>query len=121
VQHRGDDIPGDTQDRANVPVDDEGKRSGPGAGNRQGNVYSRDAINYQTFHALRAGARSRRQVEVHESLFFGGELLCLVFLLEGIEQLVELPIHHFLQLVQREVDPVVGYAALREVVRTDTL
>jgi len=47
--------------------------------------------------AKRAGARSRRYNELHTArLLLGGELLCLVFLLEGIEQLIELSIHHFL-------------------------
>src|ERR1700730_13044754 len=68
--------------------------------------------------AKRAGARSCRRVEpCAESLFLGCELLGLVFLLEGIEQLIELAIHHFLQLVQREVDPVIGDTSLREVIR----
>jgi hypothetical protein len=48
-------------------------------------------------------------------------LLGLVFLLEGIEQLVELSVHHFLQLVEREIDPMIRDTSLREIVRTDTL
>src|SRR5262245_40498871 len=40
---------------------------------------------------------------------------------EGVEQLVELAVHDALDLVQREVDAVVGDAALREVVGADAL
>src|SRR5688572_2913395 len=52
-------------------------------------------------------------------LFFLGELFGLVLVLQGIHELVELALHDVGQLVQREVDAVVGDAALREIVRAD--
>ena len=56
-----------------------------------------------------------------DPLFLGGELLGLVFLLQSVEQLIQLPIHHFLELVESEIDPMIRDTSLWEVVSADTL
>ena len=48
-----------------------------------------------------------------------GEFLGLEFVLQRGQQFVHRAIHHIRQLVQREVDAVVGDAALREIVGAD--
>src|SRR5262245_30055659 len=55
--------------------------------------------------------------------FFGerGELLGLVLGGERVEDLVQLAVHDAVDLVEREVDAVIGDAALREVVGADAL
>ena len=45
-------------------------------------------------------------------VLLGGELLGLVFLLERVEQLVELSVHDFLKLIEGQVDAVVRDAPL---------
>src|SRR5205085_7795545 len=67
--------------------------------------------------------RSRRALRRRSSRFFGelGELLGLEFARQCVEQLVELAVHDALDLVEREVDAMVGDPALREVVGTDSL
>src|SRR5690606_15039575 len=50
----------------------------------------------------------------------GGELVGFVFVDERVDDLVEVAGQYFLQLVKREVDPMVGDAALREVVGADS-
>src|SRR5512145_2811157 len=49
------------------------------------------------------------------------ELLRLVLARERVEDLVEVAVHDRVDAVEREVDPVVGDAALREVVGADAL
>ncbi len=50
-----------------------------------------------------------------------GELLGLVLLRERVDELVEVAVHDRVDLVEREVDAVVGHAALREIVGADAL
>jgi len=40
---------------------------------------------------------------------------------ERVEQFIEIAVNHLLELVEREVDPVIGDAALREVVGSNAL
>src|SRR5579883_1985036 len=49
------------------------------------------------------------------------ELLGLVLLIERADELFEMPVHDLIELVEREVDAMVGDAALREVVGADAL
>ncbi len=49
------------------------------------------------------------------------QLLRLVLLRERIHDLIELAVHDGVDLVQRQVDPVVRHAALRKIVRADAL
>src|SRR5437764_1172652 len=57
------------------------------------------------------------------SRFFGelGELLGLLLGGERVDEVVELAVHDAVDLVQGEIDAVVGDAALREVVGADAL
>ena len=49
------------------------------------------------------------------------ELLRLKLLRERADDLVEIALHDRLDLVERQVDPVIGDATLRKVVRTNAL
>src|SRR5579872_2707455 len=49
------------------------------------------------------------------------EQLRLMLLLERLDELIQLPVHHLRELVEGELDAVVGHAALREVVGADAL
>src|SRR5579864_5081534 len=44
------------------------------------------------------------------------QLFGLMFLIEGAHQLVEIAVHHVIELVQGEIDAMVGHAALRKIV-----
>jgi tetratricopeptide (TPR) repeat protein len=44
-----------------------------------------------------------------------------MLLLKRIQELIQVPVHDLVQLVERQVDPVVGHAPLREVVSADAL
>src|SRR5919201_3261408 len=70
-----------------------------------------------------ARGRSSAALRRASSRFFGElrELLGLVFGAERGDKLVELAVHDAIDLVEREVDAVVGDAALRKVVRADAL
>ena len=50
-----------------------------------------------------------------------GELLGLMLLRERVDQLVEVAVHDRVDLVERQVDPVIGHAALRKIVGADAL
>jgi hypothetical protein len=43
------------------------------------------------------------------------QLFCLVLLIERANQLIEIAFHDIVELVQREIDAMVGDAALREI------
>src|SRR6478672_12732195 len=49
------------------------------------------------------------------------ELLGLEFLRQRADQLIEIALHDRVDLVERQVDPVIGHASLRKVVRADPL
>ena len=49
------------------------------------------------------------------------QLGCLVGGDAGVNDLLDIAVHDFVQLVQRQVDPVIGHTALGEVVRPDLL
>ncbi len=57
----------------------------------------------------------------HSRLFQLGQLLGLAGVLQGLQHLVQVAFHDGQQLVQREVDAVVGQAPLREVVGADAV
>src|SRR5262249_53432266 len=74
--------------------------------------------------APRAGRCPRRQSPPPPSRSFFGELrelLGLVLGSERVDDVVELAVHDAVDLVERQVDAVVGDAALREVVGADAL
>ena len=54
-------------------------------------------------------------------MFFFGELLGLVFVLQRVHELGQLALHDVAELVQRQVDAVIGDARLRKVVGADAL
>ncbi len=39
----------------------------------------------------------------------------------GVNNFLDIPVHDFIQLIQRQVNPVVGYASLREIIGADFL
>src|SRR5579864_740525 len=47
--------------------------------------------------------------------------LRLVFLLQGIDQLIEVTVHDLRQTIKCQIDTVIGHAALRKVIGTDAL
>src|SRR5579871_2628867 len=49
------------------------------------------------------------------------QLLGLVLLVERRDELVQVAVHHVVELVEREVDAMVGDAALRKIVGADAL
>src|SRR5262245_8011320 len=49
------------------------------------------------------------------------EQLCLAMRAERRDELVEIAVEDLVELVEREADPVIGYAILREIVRADLL
>src|SRR6184192_3064073 len=49
------------------------------------------------------------------------ELLGLKLLRERVDDLVEVAVHYGVDLVERQIDPVIGHAALRKVVRANAL
>ena len=44
-----------------------------------------------------------------------------MFLLQGADELIEVAVHHIGQLVQRQIDAVIGDASLRKIVGADAL
>src|SRR5262245_58655424 len=50
-----------------------------------------------------------------------GELFGLIFLLQRLDDRLEIAVHHVQQLVKRQVDAVIGDPALREIVGPDAL
>src|SRR5688572_1882101 len=73
------------------------------------------AVTASGFARVMAAGRVSRS----PSLLFLGELLGLVFVLQRRQQLVDLALHDVAELVEREIDAVVGHATLREVVGAD--
>src|SRR5208337_3831536 len=58
---------------------------------------------------------------IGEPSFLGREASGLVFGGKGVDELIEVPLHHPVYLVERQIDPVVRYPALREIVGPNPL
>ena len=48
-------------------------------------------------------------------------LFGLMLLVQGLDQFLDVAVHHGVELVERQVDPMVGDPALREIIRADAL
>src|SRR5688500_14036784 len=56
-----------------------------------------------------------------QSLDNARQLLGLIFLLQRLDQAFQVAVDHVCQLVQREIDTVIGHAALRKVISANAL